>query len=145
MKKWLWLLLALGLTSILLVACGRSASAADSTNHGSGSQGGKGSSGGSSATVEVHTNSTNFTQPSVTLKKGDSLKIVNDASVVHIISLGTWENGTAKPEQESGAPNVQNQQLAANGTITIGPWNTTGTYHLYCTVHQNMKLTVNVQ
>jgi plastocyanin len=27
----------------------------------------------------------------------------------------------------------------------IGPWNTPGTYHLYCTIHQNMQLTVRVK
>ena len=28
---------------------------------------------------------------------------------------------------------------------TIGPFNTAGTFHLYCTVHQGMNLTVIVQ
>jgi plastocyanin len=27
----------------------------------------------------------------------------------------------------------------------VGPWNTPGTYHVYCTIHQNMQLTVIVQ
>ncbi|HEY7416638.1 MAG TPA: hypothetical protein VH593_15725, partial [Ktedonobacteraceae bacterium] len=82
---------------------------------------------------------------SVTLKKGQNLRLVNDASDTHMISLGTWQNNTAKPEQEPGAPSVQNEPLSGNSTLTIGPWNAPGTYHLYCTIHQNMKLTVIVQ
>lgn len=32
-----------------------------------------------------------------------------------------------------------------NDSAAIGPFNTAGTYHLYCTIHQNMNLTVIVQ
>ncbi len=49
------------------------------------------------------------------------------------------------PAHESGTPTVSNMQLSNNGSIQVGPFNTSGTYHLYCTVHQNMNLTVQVQ
>jgi plastocyanin len=124
-KRLLVVFVGLALLCAALVACGGGA--------------------GNTGTVTVHTNATNFEQSSVTLKTGQSLQLVNDASDIHIISLGTWQNGVARPEQEPGAPQVQNEQLSANGNLTIGPWNTPGTYHLYCSVHPNMKLTVIVQ
>lgn len=141
MKKRLWLLLLSIMGASLLAACSASRGATSSGT----SQGNQGESGSTSAIVEVHTNSTNFTQPNVTLHTGESLKLVNDSSVMHVISLGTWKNGVAQPEKEPGAPNVQNQQLTANSSITIGPWKTPGIYHIYCTVHVNMKMTVSVK
>lgn len=105
-----------------------------------------GSNGGTSTnTVTVTTNSTNFTQPSVTLKKGQMLQVTNNASDMHMLSLGSWQNGVAHPEQEAGAPSVNNLQLNANSSVTIGPWNTPGTYYIYCTIHPNMMLKVIVQ
>lgn len=143
MRKCLWSLLTLGLAAILLVACSR-----EGPTHVAGGsrvpQGHPASSGGKGAIVEVHTNTSNFVKPEVTVPKGGSLKLVNDANVLHIISLGVWNNGNPKNEQEAGAPNVHNQQLTSSSSITIGPWNTPGTYHLYCTVHPNMELTVKV-
>jgi plastocyanin len=89
-------------------------------------------------------NSTNFEQSSVTISKGSSLTLVDDAAVIHIIQNGSWENGNAKPATEPGAPKV-NQQFSGNDTHSIGPFNTAGTFHLYCTVHPGMNLTVIVK
>lgn len=86
---------------------------------------------------------TNFEQPSVTLSKGSMLTLVDTQSVIHIIQNGSWVNGTAKPAKETGAPTV-NQQFSGNDTHQVGPFNTAGTYHLYCTIHQGMNLTVIV-
>ena len=48
--------------------------------------------------------------------------------------------------QESGAPVMNNVQISGNGSSqVIGPFNTPGTYHFYCTVHPGMNLTVIVQ
>ncbi len=89
---------------------------------------------------------TNFTQPSITISKGSSLTLVDDVAVTHIISNGSWVNGTAKPAKEPGAPTVSNLQFTTAGqSQTIGPFSTAGTYHLYCSVHVNMNLTVIVQ
>jgi hypothetical protein len=66
------------------------------------------------------------------------LLLVDDVSVLHILA-----NGTAKPASEPGAPTVNNVQVNGN-SIQIGPFNTAGTYHIYCTVHQGMNLTVIV-
>ena len=93
----------------------------------------------------VHMNDTNFVQKTVTIKKGDSLTLVDDVATVHIIQNGTWEsNGTPKAGKEPGAPTVQ-VQFQGNDSQTIGPFNTAGTFQLYCTVHSGMNLTVIVQ
>jgi plastocyanin len=139
MKKMISLLALLTAFTLLLAACGSS-----TTSTGSNSNTNSTGSNASNQTVTVNTTSNNFAQPSVTLKKGDTLELVNQASDIHLISLGQWVNGQAKPENEPGAPSVQNVELAGNSSITIGPWNTPGTYHLYCTVHTGMNLTVNV-
>jgi len=92
----------------------------------------------------VHMGGTDFVQKSVTIHKGDMLNLINDAASTHIIVNGSWVNGTAKPAVEPGAPTV-NQQYIGNDSAPIGPFNTAGTFQLYCTIHQNMNLTVIVQ
>ncbi len=92
----------------------------------------------------VHMGAMDFLQHTVTLHKGDTLTLVNDTASVHIITNGSWVNGVAKPAQEPGAPTV-NHQFTGNDSAIIGPFNTTGTFHLYCPIHQNMNLTIIVQ
>jgi len=99
----------------------------------------------SSAPNQVHMNATNFVQSSITIKKGESITLIDDAQDSHIIANGTWENGTAKSQTEPGAPQVENLQISGSGQGIIGPFTTAGTYHFYCTVHQGMSLTVVVQ
>jgi plastocyanin len=104
--------------------------------------------GGSSASGrdDVHMGNTTFTQSSITISKGSSLNLIDDVAVTHIIANGSWVNGTPMPATEPGAPTVNNVQFSSAGqSQTIGPFNTAGTFHLYCTVHQNMNLTVTVQ
>lgn len=94
----------------------------------------------------VHMNATNFTQNSITIKKGTSITLIDDDQfVAHIIANGTWENGTAKPTREVGAPAIKNVNIGGNSSATIGPFTTAGTFKLYCTIHANMNLTVIVQ
>jgi len=138
MKRLLTAFTLLALSTILLAACGTSANASSGSSTSN-------TSGNSGNVVTIKTGPTNFLQSSVTLNKGDSLQIVNTASNIHIISLGSWVNGTPTPAKEPGAPQIQSEQLAANGTLTVGPFNTPGTYHLYCTIHPNMNLTVIVK
>ncbi len=142
MKKLLLALVVFGLVSVLLVACG-----GGSSNSSNGSSSGSSSSGGSSggSTATVHMTDNNFAQASVTISKGSSLNLVDDTAVIHIISNGSWVNGSPQPKVESGAPVVSSLQFNGNDTHSVGPFNTAGTFHLYCTVHQNMNLTVIVQ
>ncbi len=124
MKKLIVGLIILSLVTVLVVACG-------------------GSGGGS---TDVHMGNTTFVQSSVTISKGSSLNLIDDVAVTHIIGNGSWVNGAPVPASEPGAPTVNNLQFTSAGqSQMIGPFNTAGTYHLYCSVHQNMNLTVIVQ
>jgi plastocyanin len=87
---------------------------------------------------------TTFTPSSVTIQKGSSITLIDDAPVPHIIQNGTWASGAAQPHQEAGAPTV-NAHFSGNDRQVIGPFPVAGTYHLYCAVHQGMNLTVVVQ
>ena len=126
MKKIIGVLTLLALFSVFVVACGG------------------GTSGGGSNTVSLA--ATSFSPASITIKKGDSITLANQTSTVHIIANGSWNGNTPNPKQEVGAPVVNNMQFSsANQTQTIGPFNTTGTFHYYCSVHPGMNLTVTVQ
>lgn len=144
MKKFIAALVMFGLVAVLVAAC--TASNYGSGNSSSGGSSSGGSSSGSSSSSTVHLGNTNFTQSSVTISKGSSITLIDDVGVTHIISNGSWVNGTAKPSTEPGAPTVQNLTFSSAGqSKTIGPFNTAGTYHFYCSVHPNMNLTVIVQ
>lgn len=92
----------------------------------------------------VHMSAGNFSQSSVTITKGSKLLLVDDVSILHILTNGSWQNGVAKSAHEAGAPTVSNVQVNGNST-EIGPFTTAGTYHIYCIVHQGMNLTIIVQ
>lgn len=133
MKKFVLSFVILSLAAVFLAACGGSASSCGS------------SSGSSSSTPTVHMCAGNFVQSSITISKGQSLTLVDDASAAHIIANGSWANGSAEPKQESGAPVANQLQFNGNDSHTIGPFNTAGTFQYYCTVHQGMNLKVIVK
>jgi len=116
MKQWLIALVLLGLLSMLIIGCGESGTTSNSPD-------------------TVHTQGAKFVQSSITIPKGSMLTIVDDDATLHIIDNGSWINGAPTPAHESGTPTVSNMQLSNNGSIQIGPFNTSGTYHLYCTIH----------
>jgi plastocyanin len=134
----------LAFVSVLFVACARPGTS--SSNVGGGTAGGTGGGGQGSAasSATVHLGDTNFLQNSVTISKGGSVTLVDDSSVIHIIQNGTWDNGTAKPAKEPGAPTVQ-VSFQGKDSHDIGPFPTAGTFHVYCTVHTGMNLTITVQ
>ena len=86
----------------------------------------------------------NFLQNTIILKKGDKLTLIDTAASAHIITNGYWDGSTQKPGKESGAPTV-NLNFQGNDTSSTAPFNTAGTFKLYCTIHDGMDLTVNVQ
>jgi hypothetical protein len=86
----------------------------------------------------------NFDQSSVTIPKGSRLMLIDDGSYLHILRNGMWVNNTPHPATEAGALTLGNIQVNGN-SIEIGPFNTAGTYHMYCTVHPGMNLTGIVQ
>lgn len=134
-------LMTLVLGSLLLVACQRPGTSTASTPGGSSSSS---SSSSTSSCPTVHMNNSNFVQSTVTVSKGCTLTLTDDVSVTHIIMNGSWVNGTAEPKQEPGAPTVS-MTFSGNDTQSTPAWNTPGTYHLYCSVHPNMNLTVTVK
>jgi plastocyanin len=98
----------------------------------------------STSVPTVHMGTVNFDQSSITIPKGSKLMLVDDSSVPHILYNGQWQNGSPQKHQEPGAPTVNGVQVSGN-SVTIGPFATAGTYHIYCAVHQGMNLTVIVQ
>jgi plastocyanin len=92
----------------------------------------------------VHMGGTDFIQHSIAIPKGSMINLVDDAPSEHIIENGTYVNGIAHPNTGPGAPTV-NLTFTGNDSAAIGPFNSAGKFLLYCTIHQNMNLTVIVQ
>ncbi len=134
MKKLLGVFLLLALVATLVVACGGS----DSGNSSNGTSG--------TGSNTVGLDSSNFAQSSITVSKGSSLTLTNNTGATHIVSNGTWNGNTPKPGAETGAPTASSITFSsANQSQSIGPFNTAGTFHFYCSVHPGMNLTVTVQ
>jgi plastocyanin len=131
-KKIVVTLLLCSAALMLFVACGGAPN--DST----------GNTSTSGSSNEAHMSAQTFVQSSITISKGSSIALVDDVGVPHHIANGTWDNNNVKPMKETNAPSV-NVQLNGNDQQTIGPFATAGTYHLYCTIHPGMNLTVIVQ
>jgi plastocyanin len=86
----------------------------------------------------------NFLQDTITIKKGESITFTNETTSPHVIANGTWKDGAAQPGAEGGAPTV-NLDIPANGSATTPPFETAGTFKLYCPIHPNMNLKVIVE
>ncbi len=93
----------------------------------------------------VHMAPDHFVPNVVLVPKGSKLLIVNDSSVEHVLQNGRWDtNGTPQEGAEPGAPTLRNVDITG-GSREIGPFAIAGVYHLYCTLHQGMNLTIVVQ
>jgi plastocyanin len=93
----------------------------------------------------VHLTSDAFAPNIIALHKGDTLTVVSDSPTPHILANGTWSaSKQPQPGAEAGAPAISNVQVN-NNTVVLGPFSASGTYHIYCTVHPGMSLTVIVQ
>jgi plastocyanin len=96
-------------------------------------------------TQTVHLTPARFAPDIIALHKGDTLTIVDDAPVPHTITNGAWTaDNKPVPGVEPGAPIIRNVEVN-NTTATVGPFTTPGTYHIYCTIHPGMSLTILVQ
>ena len=128
MLKKLFAILGLScIITVLLVACGSGSNASAGPN-------------------PVHMNATNFVQNSITIKKGESITLIDDDLFgSHTIANGAWENGTAQPAREAGAPEITDVKIGGNSSAAIGPFTIPGIFKLYCTVHAGMNLPVIVQ
>jgi plastocyanin len=137
-RRVLGILLAIfALESIVLAGCSGQGTTMGSTTATNG--GGN----GNCANGTVHTLVTTFQEACVNVAKGSKLQVVPVVNSLHILDNGSWVNGQQVPMTEAGAPTVSNVQVTA-GTVSLGPFTTAGTYHIYCTVHPNMNLTVIV-
>lgn len=130
------------LGSVLLAACSRPGTASTSSSTASSNTPAAAS---CPAGDTVKTGLTSFEQTCITLTKGSSLKIAQDQTTVHIFDYGQWDGNTAKTETPpDGAPKLNNLQLSGDN-VSVGPFTTAGTYHIYCTIHPGMMLTVTVK
>jgi plastocyanin len=93
----------------------------------------------------VHMGVVNFVQNVVLVPKGSKLLLVNDTTVEHNLQNGSWtSSGTVVTPVEPGAPVLHNVE-STGGSLEIGPFNTAGIFHIYCTIHRGMNLTIVVQ
>lgn len=87
-----------------------------------------------------------FSISSITIKKGSTITFLDDPNngALHILVIGR----DAQPETENGAPDfgggAAGIRIDVGDSWTTPPWNTAGTYHVACTVHPTMNLTVIV-
>jgi plastocyanin len=137
----LLMLAALALGSILLAACARPGTPSASVGTGPSSSGSSSSGGGEPT---VHMGVSTFVQSSVDVPKGSKLMLIDDGAYVHLLSNGSWVNGTPRPIKEPGAPTVNNLQVNGNN-VEIGPFATAGTFHIYCSIHPGMNLMIIVK
>jgi plastocyanin len=93
----------------------------------------------------VHVAGSRFLTNVVLVQKGSTLQVINDDGIEHILENGLWTaSGVPDTQVEVGAPSVHSRDLK-NGSVEIGPFSTAGIFHIYCTLHRGMNLTVVVQ
>ncbi|HLJ32976.1 MAG TPA: hypothetical protein VKU38_04965 [Ktedonobacteraceae bacterium] len=87
-----------------------------------------------------------FATSSISISKGSTITFLDDPNngALHILVIG--QNG--QQESEQGAPDfggLSGERIDVGNTWTTPPWNTAGTFHVACTVHPLMNLTVTVK
>lgn len=93
----------------------------------------------------VHMGRDTFLPNVVLVPKGSKLLLVADSVEHHILDYGRWDaNGMPHPLVEPGAPPLH-EMVMTGGSMEIGPFTTAGVYHIYCTIHRGMNLTIVVQ
>jgi plastocyanin len=108
---------------------------------------GGGGSGGSSggAANEVDLGAASFEQTSVTLNSGQPLHIVDPQASGGTHNLCLGQNGNCDSTM-SGPSELQRPGMMINAGDTKDiTFSAAGTYHVTCTIHPNMNLTVTVK
>lgn len=82
-----------------------------------------------------------FTKDVVTVHRGDRLTFVNSSGNIH--AIGPGEHGRIS-SPVPGEPLTGFNMLETNASYTTGPWLVPGTYHVTCSVHARMDITVVV-
>jgi len=89
----------------------------------------------------VGMNFMDFSKEVVTLHRGEWLTLVNDSRNIH--AVGPGQNGhIVSPVR--GEPLTGFHLMETNAAYKTGPWLTLGTFHITCSVHPMMNLTVVV-
>ena len=127
MKK-LIILIFVAMLITLLVACGQGNSTGSSNNPNT-----------------VRTEGGVFNTSAISIKKGDTITFYDDVDNggLHILVTGQG----AVSDTENGAPDfggTAGHRIDVGESWTTQPWTTAGIYHVTCTVHPNMNLTVTV-
>ena len=82
-----------------------------------------------------------FSKDVVVLHRGERLTLVNSSRNIH--AVGPGQNGQIVSPVR-GEPLTGYHLMETNAVYTTGPWLTPGTFHVTCSVHRMMNLTVVV-
>jgi plastocyanin len=86
-----------------------------------------------------------FAPDIVALHTGDTLTITDVDAIHHILTNGTWgPDNKPVPGIEPGAVILSNLNVES-APVKVGRFTQPGTYHIYCSVHPGMNLTIIVQ
>lgn len=89
----------------------------------------------------VGMNFMDFSKDSVTLHRGEWLTLANDSRNIHAVGPGQ-DGQIVSPVR--GEPMTGFHFMETNAVYRTGPWLTLGTFHVTCSVHRMMNLTVVV-
>jgi plastocyanin len=89
----------------------------------------------------VGMNFMDFSKDVVTLHRGERLTLVNDSRNIHVVGPG--QNGQIVSPVR-GEPLTGFHLMETNAVYNTGPWLTPGTFHVTCSIHPMMNLTVVV-
>lgn len=127
MRRRISAIAAIGfLVALTLVGCGGSSTTGGASN-------------------ELDMGASDFTQSSVTLSAGQALHMVDsqDSGGTHMLCIG--QNG-ACDANPTGPSELHGPGMAFNpGTTKDITFSTAGTYHITCTIHPSMNVTITVQ
>jgi len=82
-----------------------------------------------------------FSKEDVTLHRGKWLTLANDSRNIHVVGPGR-DGHIVSPVP--GEPLTSFHLMETNAVYKTGPWLTLGTFHVTCSVHPEMNLTVVV-
>jgi plastocyanin len=93
----------------------------------------------------IRTEGGTFATSSISIKKGSTITFLDDSNngALHYLIIG--QNG--QEAAQNGAPDfggLSGHRIEGGDVWTTAPWNTAGIYHVTCTVHPSMNLTVTV-
>jgi plastocyanin len=106
---------------------------------------GCGGSSSSGSGNELDMGSSSFVQSSIALSKGQALHLVDpqDTGGTHNLCIG--QNGNCDASSNGPSELAKPGMMFSPGTSKDVTFSTAGTYHITCTIHPSMNVTVTVQ